>query len=81
MKVHAPSMCRGFESHLAPHIALFQGLVSESEPFRKVHAPFRVMVVTTAYHLVWISSRINTYITDGIGKVLEFSCEDADLMP
>lgn len=39
MKAHAPSMCRGFESHLAPYIALFQGLVSESEPFRKVHAP------------------------------------------
>ena len=39
MKVHAHSMCRGFESHLAPYIALFKGLVSESEPFRKVHAP------------------------------------------
>lgn len=38
MKVH-PLRGRGFESHLAPHIALFQGLVSESEPFRKVHAP------------------------------------------
>ena len=72
---------RGFESHLAPHIARFQGLVSDRINLpREVHVPKRSIINHRWCLDVEVASEY-IHLIGGIWKNLEFTCEEADLMP
>lgn len=74
-------MCRGFESHLAPYIARFQGLVSDRINLpREVHVPKRSIINHRWCLDVEVASEY-IHLIGGIWKNLEFTCEEADLMP
>lgn len=74
-------MCRGFESHLAPHIARFQGFISDRINLpREVHVPKRSIINHRWCLDVEVASEY-IHLIGGIWKNLEFTCEDADLMP
>lgn len=74
-------MCRGFESHLAPHIARFQGFISDRINLpREVHVPKRSIINHRWCLDVEVASEY-IHLIGGIWKNLEFTCEEADLMP
>lgn len=72
---------RGFESHLAPHIARFQGFISDriNLPW-EVHVPKRSIINHRWCLDVEVASEY-IHLIGGIWKNLEFTCEEADLMP
>ena len=73
--------CRGFESHLAPHIARFQGFISDRINLpREVHVPKRSIINHRWCLDVEVASEY-IHLIGGIWKNLEFTCEEADLMP
>ena len=74
-------MCRWFESNLAPHIARFQGFVSDRINLpREVHVPKRSIINHRWCLDVEVASEY-IHLIGGIWKHLEFTCEEADLMP
>lgn len=76
-----PLRGRGFESHLAPHIARFQGFISDRINLpREVHVPKRSIINHRWCLDVEVASEY-IHLIGGIWKNLEFTCEEADLMP
>ena len=74
-------MCRWFESNLAPHIARFQGFISDRINLpREVHVPKRSIINHRWCLDVEVASEY-IHLLGGIWKNLEFTCEEADLMP
>ena len=74
-------MCRWFESNLAPHIARFQGFISDRINLpREVHVPKRSIINHRWCLDVEVASEY-IHLLGGIWKHLEFTCEEADLMP
>lgn len=73
--------CRWFESNLAPNLARFQGFVSDRINLpREVHVPKRSIINHRWCLDVEVASEY-IHLIGGIWKNLEFTCEEADLMP